>query len=61
MHETQTQLKQTLYLGHLQGPFSHVAVLVLDDVGYHSEAFPTVKGIYSICILYPFVYFQGIC
>lgn len=43
-HETQTQLKQTLCLGHLQGPFPHVAALVPDDVGYHSAAFPTVRA-----------------
>lgn len=44
MHETQIQLKQTLCLGHLQGPFSRVAVVVPDDVGYHSAAFPTVRA-----------------
>lgn len=44
MHETQTQLKQALCLGHLQGSFSHAAVLVPDDVGYHSAAFPTVRA-----------------
>lgn len=44
MHETQTQLKLTLCSGHLQGPLSHVVVLVPNDVRYHSAAFPTVRA-----------------